>query len=448
MGTLRNLGMSLFQCLLLGATAAALAQGRCNEDDANSPAAQKAASQLVISDADPRAQIQVLVDRALARSQSVGMVKLLAQAARDDWEEVSQANKPRASLDLQGNQMGSSTDGASNGSGAQGRVAFNLSATLFDFGRNRQLAGWRSQLAEAARQGYFSAEQQLALQTVSLALDRGRYLLQAQVYSQYVRRMACLVDSLEAIVKADKGRASELVQAQKNLLQADLAVESTMSALRQTETRLKRFVGDDLPPSASFSNLLTRVPELDDMQRDALSAPEVIQLEAQARAQGSYVESVRANAKPQVNAIVGTSASAGVTRSRDWAVGFSVNVPLRIDQRVYFVNAASKRAEAARLQREDALEARRYRLIDMHESATSAFDRARRITEILRNSSQLRTATLQQWQQLGRRSLFDVMGSESDYYSLRIAHVNALFDGQQAVAMLWSLGRGVMAPLR
>jgi outer membrane protein TolC len=412
------------------------------------PAAQKAASQVVISDADPRTQIQILVDRALARSQSVGMVKLLAQAARDDWEEVSKANNPRASLDMQGNHIGSSTDGVVGGSGLQGRVGLSVSTTLFDFGRNRQLAGWRSQLAEAARQGYFNAEHQLSLQTVSLALDRGRYLLQAQVYSQYVRRMACLVDSLELIVKADKGRASELVQAQKNLLQADLAVEATMSALRQTETRLKRFVGDELPPSASFANLLTRVPELEDMQKDALSAPDVIQLEAQARAQGSYVESVRANARPQVNGIASTSASAGVTRVRDWAVGVSVNVPLMQPGQDASVNAATKRAEAARLQREDALETRRYRIVDVHESATSAFDRARRITEILRNSSQLRTATLQQWQQLGRRSLFDVMGSESDYYSLRIAHVNAIFDGQQAVAMLWSMGRGVMAPLR
>lgn len=444
MANLRILALSL----LLGAVPVVQAQGRCNEDDAAMPAAQKAASQVVISDVDPRTQIQILVDRALARSQSVGMVKLLAQAARDDWEEVSKANHPRASLDVQGNHIGSNTDGVSGGSGLQGRVGLSVSTTLFDFGRNRQLAGWRSQLAEAARQGYFNAEHQLSLQTVSLALDRGRYLLQAQVYSQYVRRMACLVDSLELIVKADKGRASELVQAQKNLLQADLAVEATMSALRQTETRLKRFVGDDLPPSASFANLLTRVPELDEMQKDALSAPDVIQLEAQARAQGSYVESVRANARPQVNGIASTSASAGVTRVRDWAVGVSVNVPLMQPGQDASVNAATKRAEAARLQREDALETRRYRIVDVHESATSAFDRARRITEILRNSSQLRTATLQQWQQLGRRSLFDVMGSESDYYSLRIAHVNAIFDGQQAVAMLWSMGRGVMAPLR
>ncbi len=60
----------------------------------------------------------------------------------------------------------------------------------------------------------------------------------------------------------------------------------------------------------------------------------------------------------------------------------------------------------------------------------------------------MRASTLQQWQQLGRRSLFDVMGAEGDCYSMRIAHVNALFDAEQVVAMMWSQGRGVMTPLR
>mgnify|MGYP000514626688 CR=1 FL=1 len=60
-----------------------------------------------------------------------------------------------------------------------------------------------------------NAAEQVALQAVSLSLDRSRYALQVQVYGQYVRKMACLVEALEVITKADRGRASELVQAQK-----------------------------------------------------------------------------------------------------------------------------------------------------------------------------------------------------------------------------------------
>jgi hypothetical protein len=40
------------------------------------------------------------------------------------------------------------------------------------------------------------------------------------------------------------------------------------------------------------------------------------------------------------------------------------------------------------------------------------------------------------------------MASEGDYYSLRVAHVNAMYDAQQVIALIWSMGRGVLTPLR
>jgi outer membrane protein TolC len=319
---------------------------------------------------------------------------------------------------------------------------------LFDSGRLEKLAAWRSQLAESARLGLINTEQQLALQTVALAMDRSRFQLQIQIYGQYVRKMACLVDALEIIVKADRGRSSELVQAQKNRQQAELSVEQTHSALRQTEIRLRRMVGDELPPSASYSALLTQVPDLAEMQRDIESSPEVAQLAAQQQAQSRYAESVAAGYRPQVNLLLNGAAIVGQGKGADVLAGVNVSMPLFNAGADPAISAARKRAEAVRLQREDTIEARRYRLADIHESAVSAFDRSRRIVEILRGSDRLRAATLQQWQQLGRRSLFDVMGSEADYYGLRVAHVNAIFDGQQAVALMWSMGRGVMTPLR
>ena len=105
--------------------------------------------------------------------------------------------------------------------------------------------------------------------------------------------------------------------------------------------------------------------------------------------------------------------------------------------------AAAKRASAAGLQRAEALEARRFRVAEVYEQTTSSFDRARRVATVLRASEQVRNFTLQQWQQLGRRSLFDVMGAEGEHYNLRINYVNALHDGQQLNANLLSLGRGV-----
>jgi len=106
-------------------------------------------------------------------------------------------------------------------------------------------------------------------------------------------------------------------------------------------------------------------------------------------------------------------------------------------------NAARKRAQAAQLQRADAVETRRFRVAEVHEQAQAALDRAQRVVEVLRNSEQVRNFTLQQWQQLGRRSLFDVMAAESDHFNLRVAYVNALHDVQQLNAQILSLGLGV-----
>jgi outer membrane protein TolC len=126
----------------------------------------------------------------------------------------------------------------------------------------------------------------------------------------------------------------------------------------------------------------------------------------------------------------------------------NVNIPLYNPATLHASDSAHKRARAAVMQRDDALEARRTRITETHEQAAASFDRARRLSAVLRDSEQLRNFTLQQWQQLGRRSLFDVMNAEAEHYNLRVQYVNALHDGQQLNVLLRSLGRGVGEWLR
>lgn len=421
---------------------------RCNEDDAAPSAMGRTVNGLDTSDTDPRAQLLNLMDAARERSRTLGAMRLLRAAADAEIREAKAGAMPSASVVGMLNGVQTSVRGVEQTKGAQGRLNLNVIYPLYDAGRVEKLTEWRVALAEAARLGQSSVEEQLALQTVSLALDRSRYLLVGQIYSQYARKMACLVDALEIITKADRGRASELVQAQKSLQQAELAYEQNLTALRQTEVRMRRLVGDKLPASASMSVVLTKLPDLAELERDILEAPDVAQATAQAQAQRSYAESVRAGQKPSVNLSVIGAAVGGQGRSTDWAGGVSINIPLLQPGADYTLSAAQRRAEAAQLQRDEAIEAKRYRLIEMNDAARASLDRARRVVEILRNSDRVRASTLQQWQQLGRRSLFDVMAAEGDYYGMRVAHVGALYDTQQVVAMMWSMGRGVGASLR
>ncbi|MGQ3054900.1 MAG: TolC family protein [Roseateles sp.] len=429
-------------------------QGRCNEEDAGLSRLGRDMTALETTNGDPRASLQLLIDRTLSRSKALGAVRLMAEAARFDVEETRALAMPTATLSISANGVHATSGGMNAGRGALVGATLSAGMAVWDFGRIAKLTEWRKELAEVASQGQRSAEEQLSLNAVALALDRSRYVLQGQVYAQYVRKMTCLVDALEIITKADRGRASELVQAQKSLQQADLSLEQTMSALRQTEVRMKRLVGEPLPPSIGMTAALSLLPDLEQMQSDILLGADVAQAEAQARSQRSFAESVIAGQKPTVNLTGSASAlfraggGPNESRSTDVGAGVSVTIPILQPGAQAQASAAVHRYRATVLQRDEAIEAKRYRLLEMHEVGTSTLDRARRIVEILRNSDRVRASTLQQWQQLGRRSLFDVMAAEGDYYSMRVAHVNAMFDAQQIVALIWSMGRGVSAPLR
>lgn len=435
------------------AAEAPASQGRCNEDDAGLSRMGRDMTALETNSGDPRAALQSLVDLTLSRSKGLGAVRLLADAARSDIEETRALGMPTASLNIGVNGVHQSL-GSVGAARAQVGATLSAGMPVWDFGRIAKLTDWRKELAEVAAQGQRSAEEQLSLTVVTTALDRSRYVLQGQVYAQYVRKMACLVDALEIITKADRGRASELVQAQKSLQQADLSLEQTMSALRQTEVRMKRLVGEPLPPAIGMLAALSVLPDLEQMKSDILLGADVAQAEAQARSQRNFAESVIAGQKPTISvtgsasALYRTGALPGEARSTDVGAGVSVTIPILQPGAQAQANAAVQRYRATVMQRDEAIEAKRYRLLEMNEMGSSALDRARRIVEILRNSDRVRASTLQQWQQLGRRSLFDVMGAESDYYSMRIAHVNAMFDAQQIAAMMWSMGRGVATPLR
>lgn len=425
----------------------------CVDEERPDPNPNGNAGANVAVDAPARDQLLDLMGSAKRRSNAVGAARLLAEASASDVEETRAGGKPQASLVTQVGYSGTRNDGtdgsfASSTSGAQVRASVNVAAPLFDFGRIDKLALWRASLAESARLGQISTEEQVSLQVVSLSVERSRYRLQAQVYKQYANKMSCLVDALGQIVRADKGRASELVQARKTQSQAELALEQSMTVLRQIEVRLRRFVGDPLPSGNGMAAVLGNLPKLDEVQSEIERSTDVAALTAQADAAANYADAIVAGQKPQISWNGSGSKAVGAGNPASWSVGLAISVPLLNPGADAQASSARKRAEAARLQRAEGLEARKSRAAEIYEQGTAAMDRARRMVEVLRDSDSVRNSTLQQWQQLGKRSLFDVMSAEGEHYNLRVNYVNALHDAQQSNAMLRSLGRGLDVSLR
>ena len=429
---------------------------RCISDEGTDPksapqfrsAPGRPASQpLPAAVAAPRMNLLSMVRNAIRRSNAVGAAKLLAEAAASDIDEAHAAIYPQVAVSGQigGIDAGAVSTPAVHGGQFQGGLS--VSAPLYDGGHIRDMTDYRSHLAEVARFGEVSAQEQVALQTVSLALDRSRYTVEAQVYDQYARKMSCLVDALTQIVSADKGRMSELVQAKKTQQQAELARDQSLSQKRVAEVRLKRFVGDDLPPTEGITSVMLDTPALPDLLTMASRSAEIQALDSQAEALDAYVRSVLDGQKPQLGVLVAATKSAGAGTSRSVSGGLTFNWQVFNAANGYTTDAARKRAAAARLSRDDALESRKYRMSEVHEQAEHAMDRARSVIEILHNSELVRNFTLQQWQQLGRRSLFDVMAAEGDHYNMRVQYVDALYDTQQSNALLWSLGLGLAVHL-
>ena len=92
--------------------------------------------------------------------------------------------------------------------------------------------------------------------------------------------------------------------------------------------------------------------------------------------------------------------------------------------------------------------ARKAQAAEVLEQGTAAMDRAQRTVNVLRDSESVRNVTLQQWQQLGERSLFDVMRAEGEHCNLRVSYVNALHDALQSNALLRSIAGTLDLDLR
>lgn len=428
--------------LVLPPAGAQTPPARCADEEAVDEAAPAAT-------ADAARELHTLVQRAVEHSRSIGAARALAEAAARDVDETRAASALQANLSASAGPSLARSDGPTASQLAQGGVTLGASQLLWDGGRSAHLVDWRSQLAEAARLALVSQQEQIALSAVSLALDRARYAAHERVYGQYVRKMACLADALQTIVAADRGRASELLQVRKALQQAELARVAAVSQRAQTEIRLERLLGAPAPAAEGIGALLQPLPPLAALLERSDQGHDIEPLAAQARAASKFADSVAAATRPQVSWTLAASRSLGLGGNVGTQHGSAISaglvlvLPLANPGVASATDAARARALAAREQLADAIEARRARVREVHEQASSSLDRAERVRAVLRDSERVREATLLQWQQLGRRSLFDVMGAEAEHYNLRVSWVNAVVDAQQLGATLRSLGPGL-----
>ncbi|MEY2842092.1 MAG: hypothetical protein RI920_129 [Pseudomonadota bacterium] len=395
--------------------------------------------------ADPKFALQTVARQALSRSAAVGASKWLADAATFDVEQVEAGLWPTVSVSASRGPQRSSLNGEKVSGGNVGNLGVSTGGSLYDGGRTRAQIQLRRDLQRAEQFGLMQAGETVVSEAVSTVLDRARYQMQVQVYQQYVRKMACLVDALDAIVASDRGRASELVQARKTLSQAELSRDVAASAVRQVDHKIRKLLGDNFAMPGGVTAALSNSPDLAEMVRLANQSAEVQKMKAESVAAEGYARSLELGRGPQVGWTASRSESEmGRDRRSVWSASVNVNwVVFDAGAEKSAIRAAWARSEASQQQLTDLMDGRMQQIRSLHDTSSDSFTHARQYASILKDSELLRSFTFQQWSQLGRRSLFDLMSAESDHFTLRIAYVNALFDGYAANAQLRSLGGGL-----
>ncbi|MDM0037065.1 TolC family protein [Variovorax sp. J22P271] len=375
--------------------------------------------------------LERMVAKALAASPDVREATAKWEASRFDIDEAKGQRWPQL-------QVGVASPSATFGSGTNdtSRDAYGnvqLTTPVYDWGRISRTVESRTETASAAREQMLQVRQQVAYDTVNSLIELRRNQ-QAMVLSDaYVARMTELVEMLAEIVKSDRGRDSELVQARGRRLQALATRDLVAARMREVEINLAKLVGEEvrLPPQLAWHTPVV------DVQEALLAAPEhpaLRQARAEAKAANLYAKSVHAARYPQLNWVVSKSTQQDIYgNTQPWSTGLSV-------QWNAFQGGSAAAAERAAFGRaqageEKAMAATRdleYRLRTSAQQRDAALSRAEEYTPLIKDSDRVRKIFYEQWYHLGRRTLLDVLIAENDHYNNQIAQVNSRYDGEGA----------------
>jgi len=386
-----------------------------------------------LSESTLRRTLQTLVDQATDLSPQLLRREAEHQAALADVRVSQSQRLPQ--LHLTGNSRARDLGGGDVPLGSSGSALnVNLVTPVFDWGRTRQAVSSQQQLAHAARSQVEISGEEIAAQVTRAWVELNRQHMIISVSQDYLDRMQYLVGLLDEIVRADPGRGSELRQAQSRLLQARLAQTSAQTKAREVQLVLGRLLGNDKVTPVqghrwrlgrfNLESMLARVPE----------HLQVRSTQAQASGAEHQANSIRAGARPRIDWTVGKSTLEDTLgQQQPWHTRLSMTWTA-------FDGGAARSAERAARQRSEAAAQMAvqqkidlaYQLRAADQTIQDSVARAHLYEQLSGESALIREAFFEQWYHLGRRTLLDVLASESDHHGNRIGEVASLFDGYQA----------------
>ncbi|MEX2944074.1 TolC family protein [Serratia fonticola] len=378
-----------------------------------------------------RAFLRQMVSLALTHSPEIRSSEADVLAAGYLVDQTKGQRWPQVQLGVAtplGNQ-GSSDTTRHNAKISDTSGSVSVTTPIFDWGKISNQIDSAEEGVNAAVNSQNYAKEQLAYSTISELMNLSRYQENRVVALAYVGRMKQLADMLEQITAADKGRASEYVQAKAKLLSARASLDDIEHQASTSRIKLVRLLGiePNLPPNISWQDSV--MPSSTALA--ALSKnPNLLKLQAQVKAAEYEAESVQAANLPQLNWVVSKNTAKDINGDESgWYTGLNVqwNAFSGGSQKAAQM-AARVKANGAQQQYEAAYRDLEYQINNMIQTRDSSFMRADDFGRLSTETDRVRKMFYDQWYNLGKRTLLDVLTAENDHFNNQLSAINNRYD--------------------
>ena len=380
-------------------------------------------------------QIQHLVELALRHSPEVRDAESAWQAAQNDFEEAKGALWPKVDFNATSAAAKLGKGGNPYGNGTLNRLGATLSYTVFDGGRTSSLIASKQHIAHSIEAKYLLARNKIAFDTSNAFLQIARQQLLIIAYQGHLTQMKKLEKSMIEIVKVMPGRRSEFTQVSARVLQAEENLNNAVSKKRDYQIELIKLVGEKIRiDDVKESEIELEPLSLEVALLRAEEHPAIQLADAEVSASKDQVEVSQATQAPQLDLVA--SKLNGVDQM-GYADPGQVYLSVKWNAFQGFSSKANERAALARA--ESSGEKLRQAVSDVEFKLNAAWadykTQTLRITNLLilkQGTDQVRQDFFDQWQSLGRRSLLEVLGAESEHLNTVVSLINSQVD--QAIA--------------
>jgi outer membrane protein, adhesin transport system len=387
------------------------------------------------AEAQASAHLRALVLVSVDRSPAVREAQSNWRAANQEVLQSRAGLWPRIELSANSGAARLESGGPGLASASLGVTA---TYTVMDHGRQqRQIEARGLQAASLAQQVLVAGENN-AFETVTAYLQLIKQQRLIRIYERHIAELSSLVDKLTATVRVFVGRRSELTQAQARLEQARDALLGVKAREAEYALILRRQVG---VAASGLPNALPALPQ-DQVnllvEEAALQHPAMRAARAESAALRTRLAEIQAGQKPFLD--LQASKQTGTD-----AYGFGSPAQVYLTAKwLAFDGDAGKAEVGALLERarsaDDKADQLLFTIAHQIQAAHADFEaQTRRIQvlgQLIDGTDQVRRDMFDQWRELGRRSLLEVLTAESEHLNTQLNLASSEVDQVLALARM------------